>query len=367
MKENIKRFITCNVPVTACNFKCDYCYLRNCGNPAIKDLCLPPKELAERLSVERLGGICYFNLCADGETLMQPQLIQFVKELTKRGHYVDIITNGTLSNKFDELIDTLNEKEQGHLFIKFSFHYIELMKHNLLDVYVNNVNKVKNSNISYTIEITPYDDLIPYISEIKSFSLKNFGALPHITVARDSDTEKIEILTSLSKDEYKKVWGQFDSELFNFKFSTFNVKQTSFCYAGDWSLMVYLGTGEYKQCYKSPIKGNIMNDKEIDFCAIGKCTLPHCFNSHAFLAFGCIPGEDKTTYSLERDRVTVDNKHWLKENFREFFATKLYNANEEYTEKKKKESLQKTNLYLLEDYPKKTLYKLKRIINGKKQ
>ena len=80
MADQIKRFITCRVPVTACNFNCMYCYLRSIEKRTIENFVLAPEELSKKLSIERLGGICYFNLCADGETMLHPQLISLVKE-----------------------------------------------------------------------------------------------------------------------------------------------------------------------------------------------------------------------------------------------------------------------------------------------
>lgn len=361
--DKIKRFITCNVPVTVCNFKCDYCYLPGMKDKQIKNLALPPLEFAKKFSIDRLGGICYFNLCADGETLMQPQLIEFIKGLIDEGHYVDIITNGTLSKKFDELLATLTPDEQTHLFIKFSFHYIELNKHKMLNQYVENVKKVKNSKISYTIEITPYDDLIPYIEEIKNFSMENFGALPHITVARDKDTPDIKILTKLSREEYKKIWSQFDSEMFNFKFRTFNEQREEFCYAGDWSLFVYLGTGEYRKCYFGDVIGNVCDDSPIKFKACGKCLMPHCFNGHAFLAFGCIPELESPTYFEERDRFTRSGEHWVKEPVASFFSTKLYDSNKVYSDEMKRECIKETNAFNRRNLLNRGINKIRRIFH----
>ena len=334
--EKIKRFITCHIPVSVCNFRCQYCYLHSIKKKEVKLFILEPHVLANKLSVERLGGICYFNLCADGETMIHPQLIDLIKELTNMGHYVDIITNGVLTEKFDKLLKELDSNQQKNLMIKFSFHYLELKRTGLLDMFVSNVKKISISNISYSIEITPHDELIAYIDEIKSFSIENFGAYPHITVARDADTRNIEVLTKLSREDYKKTWGEFESAMFNFKLSTFNCKRNEFCYAGDWSLKLDLGSGEYRQCYVGATLGNICDDAPIKFKAIGRCQLPHCFNGHAFLALGNIPDLSSPTYAEERDRITKDGEHWLKSECREFFSTKLYNTNTQYTNKLKR-------------------------------
>lgn len=362
MADQIKKFITCRIPVTACNFNCTYCYICGIENSSITDFVLPPEELAQRLSVERLEGICYFNLCADGETMLHPQLINLVKELTRAGHYVDIITNGSLTKKFDELVNSLTTEEQSRLMVKFSFHYIQLKEKNLLNTFLENVNKINESGISYTVEITPHDELIGYIEEIKRFSLQNFGALPHITVARDSRTREIAILTKYSREDYKKIWGQFDSTLFDFKISTFNNKQKGFCYAGDWSIYLDLETGKYRQCNVGMELGNICDDEPMNYQAIGRCALPHCFNGHAYLALGDIPELTGPTYAQERDRECEDGTRWLKENCRAFFSSKLYETNECYSDEKKRKCIRATKQETLRRLARKSFRKMKKLL-----
>lgn len=347
--EGIKRFISCEVPTSACNFRCTYCYLtchRNSYNGKIYDFPLPVEKMVKALSVKRLGGICYFNMCAAGETMLQKNLFPLIKGLIDEGHFCDIITNGSISKKIDELISTLDEKERSHLFLKFSFHYLQLKERNLLETFVSNVNKAKNAGISYTVEITPHDELIPYIDEIKEFSMKNFGALPHITVARNENTSKIELLTSLTREEYKKTWSVFNSKLFDFKFSIFGRKINEFCYAGQNSLYLALRTGEYKSCYCGDYLGNMFTniEKQIKFCPIGKCKLAHCFNGHAFIALaGNVPDLKipVPTYEEERNRKCAGGGNWLSENCREFFSTRAGDSNPILSETEKQKVLNK--------------------------
>lgn len=329
--DKIKKFITCLVPVYACNFRCHYCYLSQHNNAyrnGIKNFIMEPQKIAESLSIERLGGTCYFNLCAAGETLLHPQIIDLVDSLTRIGHYCDIITNGSLEEKFNELVYRLDPEQKKHLFIKFSFHYLELKERDLLELFVKNVNVVRQAGISYSIEVTPNDKLIPYIDELKTFSMNFFGAYPHITVARDERVKDIALLTDYSKDKYRKIWSTFDSDLFEFKMNIFSQYRTEFCYAGLWSLWINLETGYYAQCYKGDRLGNIKNmNKPLYLRAIGRCKQPHCFNGHAFLALGNIPGINAPTYADERDRVITTGEHWLDEDIRSFFSTKLYENN----------------------------------------
>lgn len=330
-KNSIKYFIGCGVPVYNCNFRCEYCYLGQHPN-AYKRGIIPfkfsPEYISNYFSVEKLGGYCYFNFCASGETLMHPQIVELVYLLSKQGHYMDIITNGSISKKFVELVNRLDEVQRKHLLIKFSFHYLELKNRDILDRFVENVEYVRSAGISFTIEITPHDKLIPYINEIKEFSLKNFGAWPQITVARNEATPDILLLTQLTREEYKKTWSVFDSEMFNFKIEIFNKKRCEFCYAGLWSIQLNLETGEYYQCYGGNLLGSI-KDEKINFKAIGKCRQPHCFNGHAYLTYGNIPSLETPTYAQMRDRKCIDGSHWLSDECREFFSSKFSSMHNE--------------------------------------
>ena len=325
--ENIKRFITCAVPVGACNFHCHYCYLRCHHRGGIADFVLPPAELARRLSRERLGGACYFNLCGDGETMLHPQLIPLVGRLTQEGHFCDIITNGTVTERFDELIASLSEVQRERLLIKFSFHWDELNRTGLLDAFAENVSRCRGSGMSCSVEVTPEDNLIPRIGEIKAYALERFGALPHITVARDEGKPDYPLLTALEREQYGKIWGQFDSEMFRFKLQYFGKPCKDFCYAGDWSVILDLGTGEYRQCYAGQRLGNIRDNRPLRFRPIGRCRSPHCHNCHAFLTLGTIPTLQTPSYTQMRDRVTVNGEHWLNPAGRAFFSTRLMERN----------------------------------------
>lgn len=365
MKDKIKFFIGCSVPVFSCNLRCEYCYLTHKGNDAykggIKPFLLTPTEISDILSVKKLGGPCYFNFCADGETLMHPQIINLVGLLLSQGHYADIITNGLLSKKFDEIISKFSNEQKSHLMIKFSFHYLQLKERNLLTRFVENVNKIKKSGISYSVEITPHDDLIPYIDEIKTFSIDNFDALPHITVARNEGTKGIELLTSLSREEYKKVWSVFDSKMFDFKFSIFGVKRNEVCHAGLWSFQVNLEKGDVLQCYGGDIISNLKNFTINKLRPICKCREPHCFNGHAYLTYGTIPCINSYSYLDMRDRVMSNGEHWIKGEAADFFLSRLSESNPQVSKLKAKFVLINRPIYKIHDL----FYKIYNKLNSK--
>ena len=100
--DKIKRFIDCYIPTETCNFRCHYCYItqnRKFNNKVAK-FNYTPEYIAKALSKERLGGVCLINFCAGGETLIAEEVIDIIKALLVEGHYVMVVTNGSLTKRF---------------------------------------------------------------------------------------------------------------------------------------------------------------------------------------------------------------------------------------------------------------------------
>lgn len=363
--DKMKRYIDCYIATETCNLRCHYCYITQNKkfNNKIVEFRYSPQEIRKALSVPRLGGKCLLNMCAGGETLIAENLIDVVKELLEEGHYVMIVTNGTLSKRFEK-ISKLPKELLNHLFFKFSFHYLELVRINMLDEFFKNIELMKKSGASFTVEITPSDELEPYIEEIKEISMKKLGALPHITIGR-KDLGDIPALTEHSFEEYIKIWQTFDSELFNYKTKIFGEKRNEFCYAGEWSGYLNLVTGDLMQCYYGRKVDNIYENIEepIKFMAIGNnCESPHCYNGHSFLAFGDIPELISPTYNDIRNRVCTDGSEWLTTDMKNFMSSKLIESNSEY-DKNEKRQINKINQKYIK--MKKIRAKIKKIIKRK--
>ena len=356
-KVKMKKFIECTLPIKACNMRCQYCYVtqNKWWNNKMPDLTLCKNYIKDALSVERMGGVCMINICAAGETLIAPEVPEIIKSILEAGHYVMVVTNGTLSKRFRECCE-FQEQLKKHLFFKISFHYLELKRQNKLELYFENVEMIREAGISFTIEITPDDSYIPYIDEIKEICMERLGAMCHVTVPRDERIIGYPLMTSLSRNEFVKIWSQFDSELFRFKESIFEIKRNEFCYAGDWGIVLNLASGEYRQCYKGKVLGNIYKNinEPLNLFPIGhNCQEGHCFNGHAFLGFGLIPELDTSDFADMRNRKLQDGTQWLSNEMEEFMRCKLKETNEEYSEKDKKRADMKS-------YP--LLNKLKAII-----
>jgi hypothetical protein len=338
--DKIKRFFDCHVPVTTCNLRCHYCYITLRGMFANKlpEFKYTPEFIGEALSQERLGGCCHFNFCGRGETLLPPEMTPILKAILEQGHYIMVVTNGTVKKRFEEILQFPKEL-LNRLGFKFSFQFLELKRLNILSEWFETVRKVRAAGCSISVELTPNDEVIPYINEIKEICLKNVGALCHVTVARDSTKPSLPILTKLPIKEYKEMWGKFDSPMFDYKLSTFNVKRKEFCYTGLWSGYIDIGTGQLNQCYRSIYSQNIFDniEKPINFIPVGShCLEPHCYNSHAWLTLGLIPDIQAPKYSEIRNRKCSDGSFWLTEDMNAFLSGKLYDNNELLSSKEKK-------------------------------
>lgn len=348
--DKVKRFIDCTYTATKCNLRCQYCYItqENKWAEKLPKLKYSPEVIGKGLSKERLGGICHINICGLGETLVPKEMVDIIYNILKQGHYVMVITNGTMTKRFDEIVKFPKEYLE-RLSFKFSFHYEELIRLNLMEAFFNNIHKVHDAGASFSLEITPHDGLIDKIDDIKKVCIDNVGALCHVTVARDASKTSIPILTDLSKEDYIKTWSTFDSKMFEFKMSTFGVKRKEFCYAGDWTSYLNLVTGILKPCYYTYGGQDIFKDvtKPIKFEAMGACHLSHCYNSHAFLTMGAIPELNSPKYVEMRDRVVDNNgkeEHWVQPKMSAFLSTKLVDSNDEYTPSRKRVLRLKNNI-----------------------
>lgn len=317
--------------MSICNFRCHYCYLSQ--RPVHFEGIQPtmeytPEQVAYAIRPERIGGYAYINLCADGETLLVKDIDQYARKMAESGHYLEFVSNMTVTPVLEKILRWPKEL-LGHIEFKCSFHYLELKKRSKLKVFAENVHKAWNAGASANIEITPSDELIPFIDEVKGFAQKEFGALPHITIARDDRTPEIDYLTALPIREYDKIWRTFGSPFWEFKKTIFGKHQHKFCYAGAWSAYIDLTTGEATQCYCGKPLGNVFQSPESPFPEkpIGRCPLAHCYNGHMLLSLGLIPGYD-AYYGELRNRRTDNGREWIQPELKNFFNSRLEDSND---------------------------------------
>ena len=332
--DKIVKYIELHVPTWPCNFRCPYCYIgqhyADTERGHVQKFEYSPADLANAISKERVGGTALVNFCASGETLILPKNMEYIKAILETGHFVMVVTNMTQTNALKQLCE-LPAEWRERLFLKCSFHWMELKRLGLLEQFADNVNMCWDAGISLTVEITPHDELVPEIDEIKKFSMEHFGALPHITVARDENNH-FRRLTKYSEQEYFDIWNQFDSELFRFKSKIWGKRVHDFCYAGHWTYSVNIADGKMQCCSSGKRVGNLYKSKKLPVKPTCKsCNQYHCYNGHSWIALGCITTIEAPTYKEMRDRVRTDGTHWLYPRMADVFSQKLYNQNKPYS------------------------------------
>lgn len=343
MADQIKRFFECLMPVTACNLKCGYCYViqRDNRKMEVPKLKYSPEIIGRGLTIERLGGVCFFSICGAGETLIPEETVRITEQLLKNGHYVNITTNGTLSNRFDELLK-LPKEQIERLHVAFSLHYNELVRLNMLDKFFENVKKIRKAGASFIVQINLCDEYVEKWDTIKELCISKIGAPPQVAATRKENdlNTNIELLTDLSIEEYKRIGDQFESPLFDFTMKNFGVKRNEFCYAGDWSGTLNLGTGILTKCYGVEPQ-DIFKDLErpIRFCAVGRCNQLFCMNSSHFMSLGIIPSVETPSYASLRNR---DSAGWYSSRMKEFLDGKLINCNDVYSPLQKKKCISRS-------------------------
>lgn len=329
--DKMAHFFECLLPISICNLECEYCYLIQQNRRKMKneEFSYSVKHMIKALTVKRLGGICYFSLCGTGETMLQKGIVELVEGLLREGHYVNITTNGTITNKLQRLT-MLEQKYREKVQIAFSFHYIELKKKDQLKTFFDNVKMIKAAGISILVQLNLYDGYINDIELIKKMCIEEIGAMPQVALTRKENGKSFSIMSEKTEKEYHELGRGFESPLFEFTFQNFNVRRKEFCYAGDWSAILNMKTGIMSACYGCGKSQNIFEnlDKKICFEAIGhNCKNRYCINSSHFMALGVIPKIETPTYVELRNR---EEAKWYSKKMEIFLSQKFSDSKKEY-------------------------------------
>lgn len=326
-KFEMKKYIGISIPENTCNLDCGYCYLNLIPYRRSVDIRRKNPHSAQyirwKLRREVLGGSCLIGLTGSGETFYADKFKEVCLELLKEGHYLHIVTNGLLTSRIVNLLKCAGEYAR-HIIFKLSFHYGELLKKNLLDAFVNTVKEIEKSAASYTIELMPCDELVPYIDDILDFSMKNFGAYPQLTIGRDENNDS-KLLSKMSLEEFQKKWSKFDSNMLDTRIKLYMIKGKN-CSAGEKSFFINLYTGRISRCVFSEQIGNLYTDGVENTCFYpveNDCPFKYCFNCHIYATIGILPIEGIPTYKEIRDREKTDGTHWIKEDMRRYLDIKL--------------------------------------------
>lgn len=323
--ETYDKFIEVTVPGTACNFKCDYCFISQLNETSMKDVAkfaYPPAHIGYALRKERIGGTAYINICGSGETLLADEMPDIIAEIVKQGHYVNVFTNGTLTKRFDEILERVPSELLGHMSFTFSLHYLELKRLGLLERYFKNFKKMGEAGCSTVSIMVLADSYLPHIDEIKAVSLEKLGVLPQVTFPKKGHQHGN--WSSLSTDDNNtyRVGETFDSGAFRFAAKYYDYHRKGFCYAGKWSFYLNLATGWISKCYEHHPFQNIYADvdKPIKSTPVGTTCQASCCGGALFLPQGIVPELNCPDYVTLRDRPEAN---WFKEPMKSFVSQQI--------------------------------------------
>lgn len=302
---DVAKVILGSVQTLGCNLECDYCYLKQNEHINAKDrkaLRYPLETVLKACSKERLGGNAFIEIIGDGETLLPDDIENLICGLIEQGHYVKVITNGTLTGRFHEIVERLKiTGAERRLSFLLSLHYCELKRKNMLDVFAENVSYLKKNGISFYVGVTFAPSYFAYVDEIMDYCSKKLEVKPSVSIAREHGNGNQKLMTGTkSEDEYWETGRKFQSLFFERSRQRYYERDVSgqFCYAGRWAFGLDFTTGMYSQCGGDGVCYNFFEHLEepILLKPMGfSCKQPYCIADYR-RKYHLVPEND---FSLE--------------------------------------------------------------------
>lgn len=301
MYNKVKCSITAYVPGTMCNLRCKYCYVSNCTDESHLEkpsYDYPLETMIEAFNPKRLKGIAEIHVISGGETLIDDTVVPFVHGLLKQGHVVTVVTNLTLNNRIDELLD-LPKEYLKRLIVKGSLHWLELKRLNKIDDYFNNMQKVLAARASSFPFLVLSEDYMPYLDEIEKTCKERLNAMPHCTPSIVFEEHQINGKTRTNPECTEEfvnfVNNKFNSEIFKASVNYLDVDiKKIFCYAGEWSFGVHLKTGGMVKCHNCSPEANFYKELPKLLPIGNNCRIANCALQYNFIAEGLIPEGPRT-------------------------------------------------------------------------
>lgn len=242
-------------------------------------------------------------------------------------HVVTVVTNGTLSKQVDKLID-IEESAVRNLIFKASLHYLELKKKSMLKIYFENIRKVIQKGGSAYPSLVIANEYLPYLEEISEICMEELGNTPHCTPCMVCGNQydiqhTLAVYPEITESLYQRVNNLFDSNVFKESVRFLNIDvQEHYCYAGKWSWIVDMGTGQVSKCHYVAAGKNFFEDIEKKFesnnpvacsCGISSCALQYNFFSLGIipdvqgeLQFGDLIYKEGLVSEFLRDKLNVN-------------------------------------------------------------
>jgi MoaA/NifB/PqqE/SkfB family radical SAM enzyme len=345
--KRLSKAVWAGIPGSLCNLNCSYCYTgENKGQRG--EYAYPVEHMLKCFEPKRFGGPIYFEGTGGGETLFWSQIVDFTEGMLSYGHVVSYVTNMTTTPVIEKFCN-FHKKLRERLVFDVSLHYSELKRKKLLDTFLANLRMLKSAGISFYIAICISDSYIAHLREVRDLFKNDIGLLPQANMIRDYGRNGAKIAGSYSSDVDRLVRETCDVRAWKLQKYIFGHRRTEFCHAGEYSINLNLGTGDYTKCwgnsglgenwrklfveksklikkvplgnnrvtnrlFKEPsqIMGNLFKNpnEPIRFEPIGKCPFYDCVCA-GWQCWGLIPELNVDTFSRTYfTREFVSNEAW---------------------------------------------------------
>lgn len=241
-----------------CNLDCEYCFGK-ITDPNVKVNSIDIEKLMNTL--DKTGKIFRISFTG-GEPTMIPNFIEAVKVITDK-HFVSFNTNLIAKNLLG-IIDNVDPKRILH--IHASLHYDELIKKNLLDIYIYNLKLLQKNKFNIYAEVVAYPPSINRFSELES-----------IMKEVELDFEYAPFYGKFEEEVYPESYTESELRLYNIPNEAINCysQKGELCNAG-YNAAVVFSNGNVYPCHQIKEKiGNIY--KQINFSkSLVKCPSKRC-------------------------------------------------------------------------------------------
>lgn len=242
------RCVLLKFPQKECDLCCAYCYLRSRKRAAGGDFMQrhPPESIAESLSPERVGGPCFFYGYADGEPLLHEENVRLLAALAARGHFVAMTTNLNAADP-GRLERVFASCDRWRVLFLASLHWNELRRSGRLNAFFNTMDCLRAAGFSCRIRLCLAPEYLSERESIDALCLQRTGQLPLLTRWRGPESPDLDM------SELDCIGAR--SPVYRLQKSCTDVPRREFCFAGKRSVVLDLGSGEFRACLAEPVTG----------------------------------------------------------------------------------------------------------------